>query len=173
MHRNYILKELVNLGYIILINEVQPLHCVITSKGWERLAQLDKPKIDSKQAFVAMCFDKSVVPDDICNGIDKAIEDAGYEPLRINNKQHNNNIVDEIIAEIRKSRFMVADFTGHRGGVYYEAGFARGLNIPVIYIVQENDLNTLHFDTKQISHIVYHEAGDLYEKLRNRIMATI
>ena len=55
-----------------------------------------------------------------------------------------NSIDDEIIAEIRRSWFVVADFTcgtvPHegkevaipRGGVYYEAGFAQGLNVPLI-----------------------------------------
>ena len=50
-------------------------------------------------------------------------------------------MVDRILAEIRKSKFVVADFTscgeciacdkcehiGARGGVYFEAGFALGL----------------------------------------------
>ena len=45
------------------------------------------------------------------NGIQPAIEDAGYEAVRIDRKDHNNKIDDEIIAEIRRSRFLVADFT--------------------------------------------------------------
>ena len=65
------------------------------------------------------------------------IEDAGYEAVRIDEKEHTNKIDDEIIAEIRRSRFVVADFTqgkdGARGGVYYEAGFAHGLGIEVIF----------------------------------------
>ena len=44
-------------------------------------------------------------------GIALAIEDAGYKPVRIDRKDHNNKIDDEIIAEIRRSRFLVADFT--------------------------------------------------------------
>ena len=35
--------------------------------------------------------------------------------------------MDRIIAQIRASKFVVADFTRNRGGVYYEAGFALGL----------------------------------------------
>ena len=33
----------------------------------------------------------------------------------------------------RHGGLVVADFTGHRGGVYFEAGFARGLGIPVVW----------------------------------------
>jgi nucleoside 2-deoxyribosyltransferase len=49
-----------------------------------------------------------------------------------------NDINDEIIAQIRRSRFMVCDLTGHRGGVYFEAGFAYGLGMPVIYTCRKD-----------------------------------
>ncbi len=38
------------------------------------------------------------------------------------------------------------------GGVYYEAGFARGLGIDVIYICHEDRMKTVHCD---INHINY------------------
>ncbi len=111
------------------------------------------------------------------NGLKLAIEDAGYEPLRIDNVEHNNKIDDEIIAEIRRSRFVVADFTQEgdvaRGGVYYEAGFAHGLNIPVIFTCHEGALEKVHFDTRQYNHIVWKDAEDLRERLQQRISATI
>ena len=44
-------------------------------------------------------------------GITPVIEDAGYEALRIDRKEHVNKIDNEIIAEIRRPRFIVADFT--------------------------------------------------------------
>jgi hypothetical protein len=34
-----------------------------------------------------------------------AIRDSGYEPMRIDRKEHINKIDDEIIAEIRRSCF--------------------------------------------------------------------
>jgi hypothetical protein len=42
---------------------------------------------------------------------------------------------------------LVADFTGQRGGVYWEAGFAQGLGIPVIRTCKSDELWKLHFDT--------------------------
>jgi hypothetical protein len=53
--------------------------------------------------------------------IKAAIAEAGYLPIRIDEVQHVNKIDDEIIARIRSSKFMVADFTGQRQGVYFEA----------------------------------------------------
>ena len=40
--------------------------------------------------------------------------------------------------QIRKSKFLIADFTGQRGGVYYEAGFAYGLGLPVIWTCRKD-----------------------------------
>ena len=73
-----------------------------------------------------MWFDKTM-DNFFFNGIQPAIEHDGTKCIRIDFKEHNNKICDEIIAEIRRSRYLVADFTGNRGGVYYEAGFAYGL----------------------------------------------
>jgi hypothetical protein len=97
--------------------------------------------------------------------------------IRIDKKEHNNKIDDEILAEIRRSRFLIADFTCEpknvRGGVYYEAGFAQGLGIPVIWTCRETSLADLHFDTRQYSHIVWKTPADLFTQLKNRIGATI
>jgi len=97
--------------------------------------------------------------------------------IRIDKKEHNNKIDDEIIAEIRRSRFLIADFTCERknvrGGVYYEAGFAQGLGIPVIWTCKDTSLTDLHFDTRQYSHIIWKNPADLLIQLKNRIGATI
>ena len=68
---------------------------------------------------------------------------------------------------------MVADFTGNRGGVYFEAGFALGLGIPVIWMVRNDYLEEIHFDTRQYNHIVYETEVDLKQQLKYRIQATI
>jgi hypothetical protein len=54
------------------------------------------------------------------------INETGYNAMRTDLQEHNEKICDSIIAEIRKSRFLGADFIGHRGGVYFEFGFAKG-----------------------------------------------
>lgn len=144
--------------------------------GYARLAELDGAGTASKQAFVAMWFDDSM-NEAYEHGIALAIRDAGYEPLRIDRKDHNNKIDDEIIAEIRRSRFVVADFTqgdtGARGGVYYEAGFAHGHDIPVIFTCREDVIGKVHFDTRQYNHIPWKTLDDLRQRLVQRISATI
>jgi nucleoside 2-deoxyribosyltransferase len=120
-----------------------------------------------------MWFDESM--NDAWLVIDKGIRVAGYEPLRIDQKQHNNKIDDEIMAAIRRSKFVVADFTKQRGGVYFEAGFAKGLGLEVIWLCRKDEIDEVDFDTRQYSHIVW-EADKLTElsaALKNRVEATI
>ncbi len=76
------------------------------------------------------------------------------------------------MAEIRRSGLVVADFTGQRQGVYYEAGFARGIGITVIPTCREDETEKLHFDTRQYNHIVWKEPADLADQLHDRIAAT-
>ena len=147
----------------------------VTVEGHTRIAE-QATNVDSSQAFVAMWFHNSMTKayDD---GFRPAIEQARYNPLRIDRKEHINKIDDEIIAEIRRSRFLVADFTqgsdGARGGVYYEAGFAHALGLPVIFTCHKRALNDLHFDTDHYNHIVWTDENGLREKLKNRILAVI
>lgn len=107
------------------------------------------------------------------NGLKIALEQTNYIPIRIDRTEHNDKIDDRIIAEIRKSGLLVADFTGQRGGVYFEAGFVLGLGIPVIWTCRDTDVEKLHFDTRQYNHIVWTDSSELKEKLINRIEATL
>ncbi|MEK3909645.1 nucleoside 2-deoxyribosyltransferase [Oceanobacillus sp. FSL W7-1309] len=169
---SFLVNQMIEDGYIVGSAAV-PTDMSITFKGWNRIVELEnKGYEDSTKVFVAMWFDEQM--DTIySNAISKAIENNGFEPIRIDKKEHNNKIDDEIIAEIRESKFVIADFTGHRGGVYFEAGFAMGLGKKVIWTCRNNDLENLHFDTRQYSHIVWENEEDLYIKLMNRIRATI
>ncbi len=164
--------------------------------GIIRAEKLQTQNIQSNQCFVAMWFDDEMR--DIFNAtILKAIEEAGFEPLIIPMKEYNDDVCDNIIAQIRRSRFIVADFTGQRGGVYFEAGFAYGLGIPVIYSCREDWFNKTveideevkvngkkmkakvkqtreaHFDINHFNFIIWKNQDDLYDKLLNRIKATI
>ena len=171
-------------GWIRRSQSVQPIppsikniyRLSLTLPGYARLAKVTNIQSKSNQAFIAMWFDESM-EDAYEKGIAPAVREAGYEPLRIDRKDHNNKIDDEIIAEIRRSRFLVADFTqgktGARGGVYYEAGLAHGLNIPVIFTCREDALDDVHFDTRQYNHITWKTPEELRERLMQRISATI
>jgi nucleoside 2-deoxyribosyltransferase len=138
--------------------------------GWAHLEKLKSINADMQQGFVAMWFDPSMARV-YEEAIDPGIDGAGYKPFKIDQKEHTGKIDDEIIAQIRRSRFVVADFTGHRGGVYFEAGFARGLGIEVIWTCREDHLNDIHFDIRQYNCIVWEENN--LEKFRKRLQYRI
>jgi len=174
----YLAHEAKKMHWLEEITENTYRRVSITLQGHMRLEELRSKQVLSEQAFVAMWFNEEMNPV-WEQGFKPGIEDAGYKPMRIDQKQHINKIDDEIIAEIRRSRFLVADFTAEpekpRGGVYYEAGFAHGLNIPVIFTCRADRIKELHFDTRQFNHIAWKEEapGDLRKQLKNRISATL
>ena len=170
----YLLDYLNEEGWIE--NKLIRNRYTVTVEGYARLEELETANIKSSKGFVAMWFDPST--DEAWEqGIKLGIEEAGYEAVRIDQKEHVNKIDDEIIAEIKRSRFVVADFTqgedGARGGVYYEAGFAHGFGIEVIFTCRKDALGDVHFDTRQYNHIDWETPEELRQRLAARISAVI
>lgn len=129
---------------------------------------------ESGQAFVAMWFadetDKAYK-----NGIEPAIRAAGYNPFRIDKVPTLEKIDNKIIDEIGRSQFLISDMThgveGPRGSVYFEAGYAHGIGIPVIYTCRHDMFGKLPFDTRQYPHFAWKD-GDLEsfsKELKSRI----
>lgn len=153
----------------------------VTVDGFEEL----RPRTQATaydQVFVAMWFHTST-EELYDKGIEPAIRDAGYKPYIVSRDPSVNKIDDAIIANIRQSKFVVADFThgdsGHRGSVYYEAGFAEGLGLQVIRTCRSDliDANSLAFDTRQHNHIGWDKDNTDYpaftKELTNRIIARV
>lgn len=164
----FLVTELLKRGYLDGTLD----HFSLTLAGWERLEEIKKAGRLSNRAFVAMWFDKSM--DDLYdNAIEPAIRDAGYDPLRMDKHEHVNRIDDEIIGQVKRSRFMVADFTGQRYGVYFEAGMMMGLGRTVIWLCDKKELDEskLHFDVRQFNFIAYESVEDAKTRLYNRILA--
>jgi hypothetical protein len=147
-------------------------NCLLTVAGWEALEPLPRPGGIPGRCFVAMWFSDET-REAYDRGIAPGVADADFTPIRVDQKEHNNEIPDEIMAEIRNCQFMVADFTGQRAGVYYEAGFAMGLGRPVIWCCRKDEICKLHFDTNHRNHIDWQTPEELRERLFRRIRATI
>ena len=122
---------------------------------------------ESVSGFIAMWFDPSMNTAR-SDGLEPAIRSAGYTPIVVSGVEHINKIDDEIISQIRRSRFLVADFTGHRGGVYFEAGFAMSLGRPVFWTCRKDDLKNLHFDIRQYNCIDWTDPVDLANRLKRK-----
>lgn len=151
-----------------------PNYFRITPSGWARIDELTRGIIASDKGFVAMSF-RDEFKELFAKGLEPGIRRAGYEALRVDRVEHNNRIDDEIIASIRRCKFLVADFSVDRGGIYFEAGFAAGLGRPVIWAVREDQKDNIHFDNRQYNFIRWEpeKLEELAIALKNRIEATI
>jgi hypothetical protein len=120
-----------------------------------------------------MWFDESL-QDAWTSGIYEGIRTAGYQPVRIDKEDYVGGVADEIMAEIRRARFVVADYTGQRNGVYFEAGFALGLGLTVIPTCRADEVpDKLHFDIKHLNILPWTSPAELAEGLNRRIRAVI
>jgi len=146
--------------------------CEILPHGYIQLDELKEKATTSSQGFIAMWFhddlDKSYT-----DGFQIGVFNSGYDPIRIDRTEHVNRIDDEIIRQINASKFIVADFTGHRGGVYFEAGYAMGSDTPVFWTCRKDDMSALHFDIRQFNCIDWETPTDLASRLATRIEAVL
>lgn len=164
-----ILNALSELGY--LARDLS-LYC-ISAKGWEKVSELEKTE-SNNQGFIAMSFRNETKS--ISDSFKAAIVKCGYIPRRIDEKEHNNQIVPEILFEISRSRFVVVDVTYPNYGAYYEAGYAEALGKEVIICCRDTEFNgnnKPHFDIAQKSAIVWKDEKDLENRLYRRIEATV
>jgi nucleoside 2-deoxyribosyltransferase len=145
---------------------------IISPSGWDYLEEKASKINEKTQAFVAMSFSEEMKP--IWeNALKEAITEAGYKAYRIDAEPHIDRIDAKIVTEIKNSRFLVADVTQQKHGVYFEAGYALGLGLPVIWCVRKDDLENVHFDTRQYNHIVWESEEQLREQLYNVICAVV
>lgn len=152
------------------------------------LRQLYKKKYDKitippitkrKQIFVAMMFAEETTPT-YEEAYKPVIQSLNYAAMRIDEKEFNGSIIGEITTEVTNSIALIADLTGNRGGVYYEAGIARGLqlcNHPIKLILTCKrdffDKERVHFDVSGDNIVLYEGISDLKDKLFLRLQTVM
>ena len=166
----FLIRMLSERGFVNQVSETG--ECEILPNGQIEADKLRRKITQSNQGFVAMSFDPTLLPT-YEQGLRPGVIRAGYDPVRVDRVEHVNRIDDEIIARIRTSLFIVADFTGHREGVYFEAGFALGLGLSVMWTCKKVDMKNLHFDIRQYNTIDWDDYEDLASRLQHRIEATV
>lgn len=167
---NFLLKMLTDQGYAEAVTLAGG--CEILPAGYIHLEDIRTMPSTSSNAFVAMSFQDDLV-ETYSNGFQTGILGAGYDPVRMDKIEHINRIDDEIIRQINSSKFLVADFTGHRSGVYFEAGYAMGKGLPIFWTCRKSDMNELHFDIRQFNCIDWESPEELATRLQSRIEAVL
>lgn len=149
------------------------LLCQLYKKKYDKISI--PPITKRNQIFVAMMF--STKTELVYEGAYKpVIQSLNCSVMRIDKKQFNGSIIKEITDEIINSIALIADLTGNRGGVYYEAGIARGLqlcNHPIQLILTcEQDFfdnERVHFDVSGDNIVLYNNINDLKDKLYQHV----
>ena len=152
------------------------------------LRQIYKKKYDCRtipsitkrnQIFIAMMFsdETNVFYEQAYKTV---IQSLNYSAMRIDEKEYTGSIIGEIQIEISDSVALIADLTGNRGGVYYEAGIARGLQlcnhpIKLILTCEQSFFSTerVHFDVSGDNILLYNSVDDLKNKLKNRLKTVL
>ena len=141
----------------------------ITPNGYQRIDKIQKDTGNGRNVLVAMKFGDDTLK--LREAIKQGIRDANYNPILIDEVEHNELITPELLSNIRKSRFVVVDLTHQNNGAYFEEGYAMGLGKPVIQLCQKE--TKLHFDIAQKNTIIWDKEEDIPLRLMNRIKATI
>ncbi len=169
------LKEIGLIDYIDVTSKDgnDAMDIKITFGGLEYIIELQEKGELSKNCFVAMSFSKSMIA--TRDKIKEIIDKCGYNPILIDEINIDSEITinDAIISNIKSCKFLIADFTEQKHGVYFEVGFALGKNKPIIYVCRADDFENSHFDTNHYPHIVYKDLDDLHNKLIIKIKAWI
>ncbi len=171
-----------------LLHKGHDVELRLTHKGWEKYDQIIHPRVASDKVFVAMWFDPSMgklreaikaaateagyhpiivdeehyadfIMDFVLASIQQSkfvIADFTAEPEK---KDEYKKSEPKLNSSTRSNNRIIHVKAGVRGGVYFEAGFARGLGKAVIHCCKDNpeSRSRLHFDIKQINTLFWTE----------------
>jgi hypothetical protein len=140
----------------------------LTEKGW-REAAASAGGEHLKPCFVYLSDDEgqrtewseSVLP---------KIEQCGYYP-RLADNSGTDSEENQTIKLISASKVLIADVTGQSPDVYFAAGYAHAMNIPVIWTIKHSGADQLSASTDHNRPFVWETADDLASMLQQRLGA--
>src|SRR5262245_19797371 len=125
--------------------------------GWARYEELNRTSPDSRTAFMAMKFGDDELNRVVAECFKPAVRRTGFELRLLTDQQPAGLIDNQIRAAILSARFVIADLSHGNHGAYWEAGFAEGKALPVIYTCRRatwHETKT-HFDTNHLLTILW------------------
>jgi len=153
----------------------------LTFEGWEKYEVLKQDYSESHQVFMAMAFGKDDTDALYKDFLKQAVDETGLNLVRIDEVARAGIIDNNMRLEIRKSCLLLAELSHGNKGAYFEAGFAEGMDIPVIYLCEQSifdsDDNSLkpHFDTNHCTTIIWEKGkeAEAMEELKATIRLSV
>lgn len=173
-----IAKALVSENYLVL-GPISNLYrtCSRTLEGFQYYEKLKKGE-GLKQIFVALQFSprKKQRKNDkegnikhqqpyygfnqyLENSLKEALKNKGYNAIvQVERNHSSQTIVTAMQNQIRESKAMIAEVSYENPNVYWEAGFAFALDLPVVYLItKEVEHKPLPFDIRPYPYIVWND----------------
>lgn len=172
----FILKSANDIGYFSEASfPTGKARVVLSLEAWNRIESLKQANEQSRFGFVACWFETPPNPNN--QAIVDGITNAGYEPIILQGKHFSETIISKALSDIKRSRFVVVDLTGQRYSVFFEAGFALGRGIDVIFVIERKywDANKkdLEFYVKNYNIKAYEDAEQLEDIVKSAIKERI
>ena len=149
----------------------------LTFSGWERYEELRKGAASGRKAFMAMQYGDQALDRVVNEYFRPAVAATGFGLQRLDDVPKAGLIDDRMRVEIQSARFVIADLTRENRGAYWEAGYAEGLDKPVIYTCEEGHFEEAqtHFDTNHHLTVIWNadNPADAAERLKATIRANI
>ncbi len=130
------------------------------------------------KCFIAMAFGRNDCDAVYIKFILPTLRDLGITPIRVDRREHRDDLNNYIIRMLREADFVLGDLTYARPSVYYEVGFAER-EIPVVYTAradhlsraQQDDRLRVHFDLEMKKIVKWRNVNDksFPKRLRQRI----
>lgn len=117
-------------------------------------------------AFVVMPFSSEF--DDVYKlGIKEVCAELDVHAERLDEQIFQENMLDRIYKEISRADLLIADMSQKNPNVYFEVGYAYGINQNVLHLT--NDSDQIPFDLKHYPYIVYENISHLRDELKPRL----
>jgi Restriction endonuclease len=128
------------------------------------------PESFPDSVFVLMPF-LDELEDTYVYGIRGAAEKLGLKCSRADEIEHNHEIIKEVVDNIKRAKFVIAELTNRNANVFYELGWAHALEREPILIARQG--TELPFDVAHVNTIFYRNLSDLETKLTARLRAML
>ena len=95
--------------------------------------------------------------------------ESGFEPVRVDQINDSDSITQTIIDKVLSSELVIADISGHNPNVFFEMGYRKCTDKPIIHLKKKGE--TIPFDVNTVRTFEY-DLTDL-EETKKRLEQTI
>ena len=156
-----------------------PTDINLTLDGWKQYMDEKAGRFSGDYGFLAMEFNNSELEAFVEKVLKPTVKEALDCDLRDIREISRTGIIDNILrVAIRDAKFVIVDLIHDNNGAYWEAGYAEGLDKPVVYICEKEKFERskeegggTHFDTNHCTTVLWRKDGN--EDFRQQLAATL